>query len=80
VADCRELEKRGLPANQLVVYLHKLGVSITESMKIVMEVYEIPLADAKHLVSAHPVWKDVVSAAAPLHNELEQELQEAKEK
>ena len=75
VADCRELAKQGLPADQVIVHLHKHGVSVTESMKIVMEVYQMPLADAKHLVSAHPAWRDVVSAAIPLHNELEQKLQ-----
>ncbi len=81
VAECTELARQGLPVNQVIVYLHKHGVSITESMKVVMEVYQIPLSDAKHLVSAHAAWKDVVSAATPLHSELEQGLQnEVKEK
>lgn len=81
LADCKELAKQGLEEGELITHLHKHRATITESIKVVMEAYQMPLSDAKHLVSAHPLWKDVVAAAVPLHNELEQELRnDSKEK
>jgi hypothetical protein len=79
VGGCREMVDRGLTIGDLVEYLHRRGTTITDSMRTLMAVYGIPLRDAKAVVSTHPVWKDIVAAAEPLHVEAEQELNKQKE-
>jgi hypothetical protein len=73
--DCREQLKQGSDRGDLIIYLHQHGATIIESIKVLMDVYGLPLGDTKRLVSAHPVWKDVVAAATPLHEELEEEIE-----
>lgn len=51
--------------------LHKYGLTITELMKAIRVLYKIRLADAKKIVTAHPVWSSVVRANEPFHAELE---------
>ena len=76
---CREMVDRGLTTGDLIEYLHQRGTTITDSMRTLMAVYGIALRDAKAVVSTHPVWKDVVAASEPLHQEAEQELNKQKD-
>jgi ribosomal protein L7/L12 len=72
---CKELTNQGLNRDDLIAYLHQEGATIMESLKVLMQVFGLSLGDAKQVVSAHPVWKDTVAAAAPLHEELEKEIE-----
>ena len=49
---------------------HASGATIVETIKAVMVEYELSLREAKALVSAHPVWANVVSSTEPLIVEL----------
>ncbi len=56
--------------NDTISTLHHQGLSITESIKVLMLNYQISLHDTKSLVSQHPVWHTVTTAAEPLHQEI----------
>jgi hypothetical protein len=71
---CRGLVDEGLSIDDLIRYLHDQDMTITESMKALIVICDISLRDAKSLVSAHPVWKDVVAASEPLQEEAELEI------
>lgn len=73
--ECQERANQGATCEDIVLYLHRGGATITESMKIVRDVCRLSLGEAKALVTAHPVWADVVSSADVLHAELENALQ-----
>lgn len=71
LTDTRDKVALGMSKEEIVAFHHDAGLSIVESMGIVGQVYALPLSEAKDLVAAHPVWKKIVDAAEPLHNELE---------
>lgn len=71
---CQEMAREGLGTEEVIIYLRQQRVTIIESIKVLMRIYGFSINDAKHLLSVHPAWKDVVVAAAPLHEELEQRL------
>ncbi len=58
------------PIENIIVSLHDDRFTIIESMKVIRIVYKKSLADAKLLVSNHPVWNDVVKVQEPFHEEL----------
>ncbi len=74
VRDCHDLVNQGLDSSNLIIYLYEHEATMIESMKVLIEVYGLPLDEAKSLISTHPIWKDVASAAASLHDELEREM------
>lgn len=69
--ESRDRVARGMSQDEIIAFHHDAGLSIVESMWIVSQVYALPLSQAKDLVAAHPVWKKIVDAAEPLHDELE---------
>jgi len=73
---CRELADSGLPIGDVIKYLHERGVTITESMKALIVVYNISLREAKSLVAEHPVWSEVVRASEPLQENAERAIRE----
>jgi hypothetical protein len=52
----------------------QMGLTIVETIKRVCVDFDIPLAQAKEMVSTHPSWRSIVSAAEPLHDTVEQTL------
>ena len=54
---------------ELVLWLHSQNLSILDSIKTVRAVREIPLGEAKEIVSSHPAWREAVLAAIPLQEE-----------
>lgn len=60
----------GLNIDEVIYLLHQNHFTITQSMKFLVEEFDIRLAEAKKLVSCHPVWYDVVEASEPLKEEL----------
>jgi hypothetical protein len=58
--------------------LHHQGLTITQSIKVLMSNYQMSLREAKSLVSDHPVWNSVTEAAEPLHKEIVRILKNAK--
>jgi hypothetical protein len=71
----REEVSNGLDIDEAIGKLHQYQCSIVESMKFLVSEYQIGLGDAKNQVSNHPVWRDVVDASKPLHDDLVKESQ-----
>jgi len=78
--EMRNAMKEGMKISSAIEELSRKGVSITHSIRIIRIVYELSLADAKKLVEEHPVWKDLVDATRPYHDELMNHLQEVSKK
>jgi len=77
--ECQEKVGQGASGADIVLYLHRQGATIVESMKVLKEVYKLPLGEAKALVTAHPVWADEIKSADILHEELENALRQEDE-
>lgn len=71
VASVRKEAQRGLSAEGAVVLLKDAGLTITQSMKALIEIFGMSLGEAKGVTAGHPVWADVMEAAQPLHDDLE---------
>lgn len=79
VKKCRESIKHGMSSEDIILYLHQKGATITESMKVIRELYGLSLGEAKALVTAHPIWTDTVRGADVLHQEIGNALQKETE-
>jgi hypothetical protein len=71
VASVRKEVQKGLSVEGAVVVLRNAGLTITQSMKALTEVFGMSLADAKNATAGHAVWAEVTKAAEPLHDQLE---------
>ena len=71
VAAVRKQVQAGLSLEDTVKTLRESGLSITESMKALMELFGMSLGEAKRVTAEHPAWADVFKAVEPLHDELE---------
>jgi phage terminase large subunit-like protein len=69
-AKCQREVRDGKSSEDIIESLHASGLTITESMKIIMELFKISLGEAKMMVTGHPAWNNVVNAASPLHDDL----------
>ena len=67
VEDCQKQVAQSASRDEVIASLHAQGVSIIESMKIVRVLYSVNLHDAKLIVTAHPVWADLVQSWEPIH-------------
>ena len=56
--------------DDVIKVLNERGLTIMESIKVLISEYGMSLSEAKESVSVHPVWKTVTEAAEPLHDEL----------
>ncbi|KHD08352.2 hypothetical protein PN36_31105 [Candidatus Thiomargarita nelsonii] len=80
IFDEEKAKKSKIAIDSTIKALHKQGLSIIESIKMLMSIYNVSLSEAKFFVSAHPVWKPVVEAAKPLHEDLIKIAENAKKK
>ncbi len=69
--DCERVVSLGSTREELIMYMHEHAFSIIDSMKVVRYIYGISLAEAKRMVTSHPVWADTVRTTAPLHDAIE---------
>jgi hypothetical protein len=67
---CQKEVRNGKNKEEIIEFLHISGLTITESMKIIKDIYKISLGEAKAMVAGHPIWNNVVDAAKPLQNDL----------
>ncbi|MBN8470715.1 hypothetical protein JYJ95_29775 [Corallococcus exiguus] len=67
----RPAVQRGLSREDAVVALHDAGLTIIYGIKGISQLYGLSIGDAKSVVAGHPVWRGIVKAAEPLHQELE---------
>ena len=65
------LVEQDMSLNDVILYLNREGLSITESIKVVRILYKLPLAEAKRIVSSHRVWETTQRNNEPFHEELE---------
>ena len=72
--DARSMLDRGSSLEEIVVFFHRSGVTIAESMKAFVELRLMTLGEAKAFVSSQPCWREVVTASEKLHEELEQNV------
>ena len=64
------IEKKAAPGDSVedqVAALHEQGLSIIESIKVLMETRGVTLGEAKSIVVRHPVWATVVPGADMMH-------------
>ena len=73
--ECQKRLSHGAGPADLILYLHREGITIVESIKALKEIYKLSLGEAKELVTAHPAWAEEVRNADILHEELEKALQ-----
>lgn len=64
------LIEQGMSLSDVILYLKREGLSITESIKMVRILYKLPLGEAKQVVSNHRVWETTLRNNEPLHEEL----------
>src|SRR5579859_1163440 len=64
------LIEQDISLSNVLLYLNREGLSITESIKIVRTLYKLPLSEAKQIVSNHEAWKATVRDHEPFHEEL----------
>jgi len=62
VIDPQILNRCPADLDPTIVFLHAEGLSIVESIRVVTERYGLGLGEAKRLVTANPVWAEVVEA------------------
>lgn len=62
VIDPQILNRCPADLDATIVFLHAEGLSIVESIRVVTELYGLGLGEAKRLVTANPVWAEVVEA------------------
>ena len=71
--EVRELCQRGTSQDRVIVMLHDAGLSIVESAWVLCHAYNQPLGEIKGVVTAHPIWQDIVKATenvGPMANAL----------
>ncbi len=66
---------QGVSRDELIASLHEQGASIIESIKVVRMLYHVNLHDAKLIVTAHPIWADLVQRWDPIHAALVEEFE-----
>ncbi len=80
VEDSQQQMAQGASREEIIASLHAQGISIIESMKVIRVLYGVNLHDAKLIVTAHPVWANLVQSWDPIHaaliEYLEKEAQE----
>lgn len=69
------MAKQGVSISEITSYLRQQRVTIIDSIKVVRELYGMPLRQAKSIVSEHASWRDVAEAGDTLHEELEAAIQ-----
>jgi hypothetical protein len=67
---CLEKTTQGATRDDVLSFLREQGASPTDALVILMELYGLPLKEAKRVFSAHPAWHEVTEASDKLHQEL----------
>lgn len=76
IRQCQKAKDQGQTQSELLQFMHRKGVTITEAIKACMKLYRLPLAEAKDVVSSSRHWQDIVEAAGPLHDRLAEDAQD----
>jgi hypothetical protein len=76
IEECQQAKEHGRTESQLIELMHERGMTITESIKALMQIYKIPLSAAKEKVASNPCWRDIVKAAEPLHDQFAESIQQ----
>jgi ribosomal protein L7/L12 len=79
IKECQEKVGRGVSISDVIAYLHHQGLDILDSIKIVRQVFGMPLGESKQLVVGHSVWAGEAQKADALHQEIEEALREDQE-
>jgi ribosomal protein L7/L12 len=80
VALVRKEVGSGLSVEGAIVRLNNAGLTITQSIKALAQLFGMSLAEAKSVTATHPVWVEITKAAEPLHDELERAMKKDKSK
>ena len=67
VEDSQQQMAQSVSRDEIIASLHVQGASIIESIKVMRILYHVNLRDAKIMVTAHPVWADLVHRWDPIH-------------
>ncbi len=74
IGQIREDSSAGVPMEKSIRKLYDMGLTITQSIKVIRTGFGISLREAKDHVSNHPVWAAVTLAAGPLHEDLDADI------
>ena len=69
ISKYKTLIEQDMSLSDVILYLNREGLSITESIKSVRTLYQIPLGEAKQIVSNHQVWATTVRDHETFHEE-----------
>ncbi len=64
-----KMRAEGSTTDELLTVLKTQGLSIVAAMKIVMDVLEVPLRDAKQIVVTSGIWESDVAASEPFQQD-----------
>ena len=70
ISKYKEYTASGKGSDAVLSRLYEEGVSIIDSMKVIRALYGINLAEAKRIVSVHPIWKAIVHPTQTLFEEI----------
>ncbi|MCA9040528.1 MAG: hypothetical protein KDA65_09300 [Planctomycetaceae bacterium] len=70
LAICKQMFDRGVLNEEMLTWLRSQGAGKIESIKIIRELYEIRLGEAKYMVHTSEAWEDRRAADDQFHEEL----------
>lgn len=68
----------GQDINDAILAFQRKGLTIVETIRAISAQYGLNLREAKHVVSQHSAWTEVVDATLPLHDDLERLAEQLK--
>ena len=74
IEDYKNRVIQGEQRDKVIEDLHKAGLSIIDTIKVVRVLYQMSLKDAHLIVAEHRAWQSTVKNAEPLPNEIEKAL------
>ena len=80
IQECEQSRDQGGTPNELIQLMHQRGLTITEAIKTYMKVFKVSPGEAKERVVASPLWRDIVAATEPLHDQLAESFQQCPKK
>jgi hypothetical protein len=70
IEEYKEAKEQGRKPDEVLHLMHLRGLTITEAIKAFMNIYKVPLGEAKEQVSGSPFWREIEKAAEPLHEQI----------
>jgi hypothetical protein len=76
LGDLLALQRDGRSQNEILAAMKGHGLTISQAIKISMELFDVGLGEAKSIVVSHPSWSQTAQAAEPFQEALVQAFRE----